>query len=136
MSAASILLKGFNKHFFQFIDDMIFYFPENEDINISRSYFETIKQANPTLLVKIWHHNIYLPYNSEIEAGNLSFFFEKDYSQDVKQMPNSDQILKVIDTSLREPLKIMDDANMEKCKEHFKLVTRLSAKYMEEKGHM
>jgi len=126
----SLLLKAFNKHFFQFLDDIIFFFPENEDLVTSRQYFDTIKVANPTLILKIWHKYIYTPYNDEIEAGNLQFFFEKDYAEDLKNMKNNEKILKVINTSLRDPLRLMNEENMIKCRQHFQLVTRICARYM------
>ena len=89
MNSNSVFLKAFNKHFFEFIDDVIRIFPENVHIQTSRDYFETIKKANPTLLVKIWHYFIWVPYQEKIEEGDLSFFFDKDYTEDVKMMPNS-----------------------------------------------
>lgn len=130
--AKSLLLKAFNKHLCQFLDDIICYFPENTDLKTSRQYFDTIKSANPTLILKVWHKYIYTPYNDKIETGDLSFFFEKDYTEDLKNMQNSEKILKVINTSLRDPLRLMDDVNMDKCRQHFQLVTRICARYMAE----
>lgn len=132
-STSSLLLKAFNKHFFEFVDDMILLFPENNDIQTSRQYFDTLKHANPTLLIKIWHNFIYTPYHEPIENGDLKFFFEKDYAHDIRLMPNSEKVLQVIDNTLREPLKNMDEENTQKCCKHFQLVTKICAKYMEEK---
>jgi hypothetical protein len=129
MSSNSVVLKAFNKHFFEFIDDVIRIFPENTHIQTSRDYFETIKKANPTLLVKIWHYFIWSNYKEKIEEGDLSFFFDKDYTEDVKMMPNSEEIVRVINTTLRDPLKAMDDVNRGHCCRHFQLVSRLCAKY-------
>lgn len=129
----SLLLKAFNKHFFQFLDDIILLFPNNIDLITSKQHFETIKSANPTLILKIWHKYIYTPYNDKIEAGDLEFFFEKDYAEDLKNLKNNEKVLSVINTSLRDPLRLMDDANMEKCRQHFQLVTRICARYMIEK---
>ena len=126
----SLLLKAFNKHFFQFLDDIILFFPDNVDLVTSRQYFDTIKVANPTLILKIWHKYIYTPYNEKIEAGDLEFFIEKDYAEDLKNMKNNEKILKVINTSLRDPLRLMNEENMVKCRQHFQLVTRICARYM------
>jgi hypothetical protein len=133
-SSSSLLLKAFNKHFFQFMDDMIQLFPENENMTKSRAYLETMKTANPTVLVKIWHKFIYTPYHEQIEQGDLTFFFEKDYSHDLCLLPNSEQILNVIDTTLRDPLRQMSETNMDMCRKHFQLVTTICAKYIEAKG--
>lgn len=131
-SANSLILKAFNKTFFEFLDDVIRIFPENHHIINSREYFETIRRANPKLLVKIWHSFIWTPYNDKISEGDLTFFFEKDYSDDLRLLPNGDEIIRVINTSLREPLKQMDDVNRGHCLKHFQLVTRLCEKYYED----
>lgn len=128
----SLLLKAFNKHFFQFLDDVIGFFPNNTDLTSSRQQFDTAKAANPTLLIKIWYKYIFTPYHEQIEAGDLAFFFEKDYSEDLRNLPNHQKIIQVINTSLREPLKLMDESNLDKCRQHFKLVTRIAARYMME----
>lgn len=126
----SLLLKAFNKHFFQFLDDIILLFPDNVDLVSSRQYFDTIKSANPTLILKIWHKYIFTPYNDKIEDGDLNFFIEKDYAEDLKNLKNNEKILKVINTSLRDPLRLMDETNMKLCRQHFQLVTRICARYM------
>lgn len=127
----SLLLKAFNKKFLEFIDDVIRIFPENFHIVNAREYFETIKKANPKLLVKIWFTFIWTPYNDKIADGDLTFFFEKDYSNDLKLLHNGEEIVKVINDSLRDPLKQMDDANRGHCLKHFQLISKLCEKYFE-----
>lgn len=126
----SILLKAFNKHLFEFLDDIISIFPEKKEITTSKEYLETIKTANPTALVKIWYTYIFQPYKAEISIGNIDFFLEKDYSQDISTIQNSEKILNVIDSSLREPLKQMNQENKEKCIKYIQLLSTVSEKYM------
>ena len=133
MSTSSILLKAFNKHLFEFIDDIITIFPEKKEISTSKDYLETLKTANPTILIKIWFTYIYEPYQTEIGVGNINFFLEKDYSQDISKVPNSEKILEVIDTSLREPLTQMDDENKTKCIKYVQLLSTISDKYKQSK---
>ena len=134
-NSSSLVLKAFNKTFFEFIDDVIQIFPENVHIANSRDYFESIKKANPKLLVKIWHTFIWTPYNKQISEGDLTFFFEKDYSEDLMMMPNGDEIIRVINNSLRDPLKQMDVVNQGHCLKHFQLVSKLCEKYYEVGTH-
>ena len=54
----SIILKSFNKQFFDFIEDVNRIVENNMDIETSRIYFSTIKKANPSLLLKIWNQFI------------------------------------------------------------------------------
>ena len=133
-STSSILLKAFNKHFFEFIEDLSRICPERKEITQSKKYLETMKMANPSLLLKVWYKFISLPYQSQIAEGDLEFFFNKDYKHDLAQMPNSEEILKIVDSTLREPLRNMDEDNKEKCRKYIQLVSTICNKYMEEKG--
>jgi hypothetical protein len=134
MSTSSLLLKAFNKHFLEFIDDLITICPEQKEIANSKEYLLTMKTANPTVLIKIWYTYIYGPYQEKIDAGDMVFFLNKDYSHDLRLIPNSEQIINTIETSIREPIRSMDSSNMEKCKKYIQLISTISAKYMQEKG--
>jgi hypothetical protein len=125
MSDRSLVLKTFNKHFFDFLDDLIALFPEMIDIKESRDYFDILKRANPTLLIKIWYSFIHVPYSDVIEKGDITFFFKKDYSADLIHLHNAADIIKVIDTTLREPLQNMDEDNLEKCAKYIQILSKL-----------
>jgi hypothetical protein len=125
MSDRSLVLKTFNKHFFDFLDDLVALFPEMIDIKESRDYFDILKRANPTLLIKIWHSFIHVPYSDVIEKGDITFFFKKDYSADLIHLHNAADIIKVIDTTLREPLQNMDEVNLEKCVKYIQILSKL-----------
>ena len=43
----STILKGFNNHFFEFVEDIITTFPENQDLKTSKMSFELFRKANP-----------------------------------------------------------------------------------------
>ena len=126
----SIYLKSFNKQFFDFIDDIIRIFPENEDIIVSRTYFDTIRKANPTIILKIWYQYVYEKYKDVIDAGDISYFLEKDYSEDLSILANGREVLKVIDSSLREPIKNMDATNLIHCTKYIQVISKLSDAYM------
>jgi len=129
MSDRSLILRTFNKHFFEFLDDLVTLFPEMKDIKESRDYFEILKRANPTLLIKIWYTFIHTPYADVIENGDISFFFEKDYSSDLVYLHNASEIIKVIDTTLREPLRNMDKENYDKCTKYIQILSKLCGAY-------
>ena len=75
----SFILKSFNKQFFDFLEDVNTIVEKNEDIETSHIYLNSIKKANPSLLLKIWHQFIYIPYQSQINQGDLTFFLEKKF---------------------------------------------------------
>ena len=106
----STVLKAFNTHFFEFVDDVLGIFPDHAELATTRKTFDMIRKANPTAILKVWHSQVYLPYRDPIEQGNLEFFFTKNYADDVGNMANSQEIMRVIDT-LRGPIQMMSDTS-------------------------
>ena len=128
MTDKSTVLKTFNTQFFAFLQDIITIFPENKDIASAKKSFEMIKMANPSLLIKVWLSYIYSPYASEIDKGDIQFFFDKDYSKDLNQVANSGEVLRVIDT-LREPVRQMSPTNKEHTAKYLQILSKLSNVY-------
>ena len=129
MSNKSAILKTFNAHFFEFIDDVIRIFPDNKDIKHARSSFEMIKTANPTAIVKAWYKFVYSPYINVIEAGDITFFFNKDYSSDINHLANSNEIMRVIDT-IREPVRSMTEVEQGYSMKYIQNLSKLSGIYI------
>jgi hypothetical protein len=125
----SLLLKSFYKQLFDFLDDIISIMPENQELVKSKVYFTTLKQANPTLIIKIWHQYILVPYRELIEGGNVDFFLEKDYTEDLQYIPYAADVLRIIDTSIRNPIKEMNTENKEKCVKYIQLISKISEVY-------
>ena len=128
MTDKSSILRAFNTYFFEFIDDIIRIFPGNIDVRNSKTSFEIFRKANPTCLLKAWNFFVFLPYNDVIEQGNIDFFFEKDYRNDLKQMANANQIMGVIDT-IREPLRSLDEKNKAIAVKYIQNLSKLSNLY-------
>ena len=128
MSDKSTVLKGFNNLLFEFLDDIIKIFPENVELRDVKTAFEFFKKANPTSIIKAWHRYVYEPYKDVIEKGDLSFFCDKDYSSDLCNMSNADNIMNAID-KFRGPLKEMDLTNKEIAIKYVKNLCTLSNIY-------
>jgi hypothetical protein len=128
MSNKTTILRTFNTHFVDFIDDIIKVIPENSDILAAKSFFEITKKANPTLIIKIWFSLIYSPYSTIIDSGDLEFFINKNYAEDLSTMQNSKEILKAID-SLRDPIRNMSETNKTHCLKYIQNLCKLSAVY-------
>jgi hypothetical protein len=73
------------------------FLPENKEIIYAKTSFETIKRFNPTVVIKTWYKHIFLPYKQVIDSGDLSFFINKDYSEDLSIVMNSTEIINMID---------------------------------------
>lgn len=123
-------MRAFNNHFFDFLADIISIVPDNNDLPVSRDSFMMIKKANPTAIIKAWHIHVYKPYINVIEGGDITFFFDKDYSDDISHLSNADSILKIIDT-LRRPIREMGEINKAHSMKYIQNLTELSRAYGE-----
>lgn len=129
MADKSKILTAFNNHFFEFIDDIITIFPENTHIQSSKTMFTITKKINVTLLIKIWGTFIEQPYGELLQQGNIEYFINKDYTEDVNLLKNSQDVLKGID-GLRNPIKNMSEDNKAHSLEYLNNLCRLSKAYM------
>ena len=67
------LIKAFNNHLLEFIDDVITIFPDNADIRTSKTFLEGIKKVNPKKIIVYWNNYIVSLYDAEITEGDLNF---------------------------------------------------------------
>lgn len=132
MADTSTILRGFNNHLFEFLDDIISIFPENSDLKTAKTFFEFTKKGNVTILIKIWHEFVYKPYGVLLEQGELEHFITKDYSNDLVYMTNSKDILDAID-KIRKPLNNLSDDSKTICLSYLNNLNKLSNAYNESK---
>lgn len=119
------ILTLFNDHFIEFVSDIQNVFPEDPDILTAKNSLLTIRKANPKMIVKIWKKYIVEKYQQEIDAGNISFFMEKDYSMDLAAAENSDKILESINR-LKAPINQMSKENQDKTMKYIQNLTKLA----------
>ena len=120
------ILTAFNDHFTEFVNDIHSVFPDDNDILLAKNAFSAIRKANPKMIIKIWNSYIANKYHDQIEAGNISFFIDKDYSEDVSDAQNSDKIMEIID-KFREPIRQMCPENQLKTMKYIQNLTKLAA---------
>ena len=121
----SNILVAFNDHFAEFVNDIQNVFPQDPDILAAKNALIAIRKANPKMIVKIWATFIVGKYKGEIDAGNLGFFINKDYSSDVATSQYSDKITESIDR-LREPIKNMSAEDQAKVMKYIQNLTKLA----------
>jgi hypothetical protein len=126
--SSSSLLSAFNDHFVEFISDIQSIFPSDADVLTAKNSLVMIRKANPKMIVKIWNTYVVGKYRSEIESGNLDFFVNKDYSQDITNTDNQGKIMECIDR-LRNPIKQMGAENQAKTMKYIQNLTKLAALY-------
>ena len=125
----SSLLKGFNNHFEEFIDSIYEVFPDDADILASRNILKQIRKANPKLIVKVWKTYVVDKYDNEISSGNINFFIEKDYVNDVNEMDSSSKILEGINR-LRDPIRNMGEKNQKTSMKYIQNLSQLTKLYL------
>lgn len=124
----SSLLKAFNQHFFEFLEDIIRIYPENKDITDGRTTFEFFKKANPTSIIKAWHQFVTLKYDATIENGNIDYFLEKDYKDDLNHMGNANEVMEIVDR-LRVPMRSMSTESKASSLKYLQNLCKLSKMY-------
>ena len=122
------ILTAFNDHFMEFVNDIHSVVPENTDILAAKNSFALIRKANPKMIIKIWQSYVVNKYNDKIDAGNISFFVNKDYGDDLTNADNSDKIVEAIDR-LRSPIKLMSTADQTKTMKYIQNLKKLSNMY-------
>jgi hypothetical protein len=121
----SNILTAFNDHFLDFLNDIQSVFPEDPDILTAKNALTAIRKANPKMIVKIWRAFIAEKYREKIELGDIGFFLDKDYANDVASSQNSDKIMDSINR-LREPIRNMGPENQAKVMKYIQNLTKLS----------
>lgn len=124
----STLLKAFNDHFVELLDDVQNVFPENADILTAKTSILALRKANPLIIIRVWKEYIVKKYYDRIMEDDISFFIEKDYVEDVGDMSASATIVKKINV-IREPVRNMGKENQEKVMKYLKNLTKLAKLY-------
>jgi len=128
MSGKSLILKAFNDHFMEFINDIQQVFPDDSDLLATKNALSSLRKANPKMIIDVWHRYITLIYEEEIQDSNINFFVEKDYRGDVTQLGNTDKILNKIN-GLRRPISEMGEENQQKTMKYIQNLSKLTKLY-------
>ena len=99
------ILKTFNDHFEDFMNDILRVFPGDKDLLTCKEALGTLRKSNPKIIMNVFKTNIIGPYREQIKNNDLEFFINKNYNGEVEDK-NSTQILSKIDM-LREPVRNM-----------------------------
>jgi len=102
------LVKVFNEIFFDFVNLVSTTFPNDLDITIAKNKLYAIKKFNPKMIIKIWKVYITDKYKESIENGDIQYFINKNYDDDIGNIQNSERIMNSINR-LREPIKKMEE---------------------------
>ena len=119
----------FNEQMEQFIDDILYIFPDDTDIIKAKEAIRQIRKFNPGKLMKLWREHITLKYDENIQNGDIRYFTDKDYTSDIsagiENQDQQNQIRHIVDR-LRRPICEMDKSNQEKTMQYIQNLTALT----------
>lgn len=121
----SSLLKAFNNHLLEFVEDVIRIFPENLDIKTGKTFIEGVKRVNPKKIITYWRDNILNLYEMEINKGDTNFFVNKDYRKDIGTEAQSLKVLEDIRNLVRDTTQ----ENKEKAMKYIQNLTKICRLY-------
>lgn len=124
------VLTAFNDHFIEFLDDVCNVFPDNKDIMSAKNALITFRKMNPKLLISVFKDSVANVYREELFNGNLDYFLEKDYSNDIFDIDNTSNILEKIN-KLRDPIKNMNETEQTKVLKYMNNLIKLCDIYYE-----
>ena len=123
----SQILSAFNDHFTEFVDDIKRVFPNDVDIATAANALAKLRKANPKIIIMAFKQFVSSPYKKEIESGEIEFFINKDYTQDIGG-DSASLILSKIDL-LRKPVSEMNDSEQKKVIKYLQNLTKLADLY-------
>lgn len=122
----SVIIKGFNQHFEEFIEDIQSVFPDDDEVKTMKNLLYIIKKTNPRLILETWNSYITIPYREPIEKADISFFINKDYTE--LNIVITDNISKFIER-LRGYVRNMTEQNQQKSMQYVKNLCNLTKLY-------
>ena len=100
----SRILKTFNNHFEEFLEDILRVFPDNKDIITCKQALMAMRKMNPIILISAYKQTVSDPYREQIVNNNIDFFIHKNYNDDIFfTADTSKTVLEKIDL-LRKPV--------------------------------
>ena len=123
----SNIITAFNNHLMELFSD-IKSIIKNSDLEVAHTGLLALKKANPRLLIGVWKEHIADKYRNNIEAGDIGFFLEKDYSNDLAGVEQPSVVLEKINI-LRQPIRELGDENLKKTISYIQNLTKLCDVY-------
>jgi len=124
------IVKAFNSHFMEFINDVLTVVPDNKNLKTAKFYTNNLIKMNPVLLIKCWNLWFATPYENEIDKGDFTFFLDKDYKDDIGTSENydSNNVLDAIEP-IRTAAQQLSSDNQKKIVKYLQNLSKLSKMY-------
>jgi len=123
------LLTIFNKQFKEFVEDISHVFPDNQDLLTLKLAISQILNITPKMIYKGYKKYLIDLYRDKIEAGDITFFIDKDYKSDVNKLSSKNNLILDKIDSLREPVRNMGPTEQAKVVKYMQNLMKLSDMY-------
>jgi hypothetical protein len=124
------ILTAFNEHFKEFIQDIKRVFPSNTDIVALNKGLPSLLLVNPRMIIKTFKTNVIDVYRDHIVAGNINFFIDLDYKNDLTNLGiNSNSMILEKINCLKEPIRQMNTDEQENVMKYMKNLMGLTDLY-------
>ena len=127
------IVSAFNDHFMEMVNDIVAVFPDDLDILSAKNSLKALRKLNPKMLIRSWDYYVVSKYYKEIESGDLSYFLNKDYTEDVSVSSDSKRIIEAINR-LRNPIKSMSEENQKKILKYLQNLSKLTLIFKQSEG--
>jgi len=126
------ILKAFTGHLMEFVTEIKKVFPEDADLRTGYFFLEGLVKINPKSVIFGWKECVNDVYKEEILRGDVNYFINKDYNEDLEGSQNKGKLLKTID-SFRERVRNMGEENKNKSIKYVQNLTKLCSMYYQNK---
>ena len=110
------------------LEDVGNVYSEDERFVKCKMYLSTLKKTNPRMIITTWKTSVTDKYEERINSGDIDYFLNKDYSQEL-----SSNYTSTIDKSiqdLRQAIQTMSEENKKKSIQYIQNLCKLSKLYV------
>uniref|UniRef100_A0A6C0HPI7 Uncharacterized protein n=1 Tax=viral metagenome TaxID=1070528 RepID=A0A6C0HPI7_9ZZZZ len=141
----SDVLQIFNRQFKEFVENISESFPKNTTISKMKTALNLLIVVKPNLVYKGVKKFVIDMYRTEIDSGDITFFIDKDYKQDLSKASGSESFLKIVNEyatvdsdsnsilekieALKGPVREMNHAEQQNVMKYIQNLMKLSDLY-------
>jgi hypothetical protein len=127
----SNILKTFNRQIQDFLKKLIEVLPKEDNIKTLNTMVNTFCKYNPVKLISIWHYYIALPYFNIISSGDIAYFENKNYSNDLVDLKGNAEYVLQCYNKVKISISKLDNKIKQSIMQYVQILTKLSKKYYE-----
>ena len=131
MSDKKEILDTFNIYFREFVNDVYRIFPNDTTISMISKSLSILMMMTKKQVIQVFKTNIVDCYLKEIESGDLSFFMDKNYTDDLNKAGSPEFIMNKIDY-IKGLVKEMTNEEQQNVMKYFQNLTILCNLYYDD----